>query len=38
MWSPPLAIPYVLMALGMTLLCAQLLLQILIPIVGAARK
>ena len=38
MWSPPLAIPYVLMALGMTLLCAQMLLQILMPIVGAARK
>jgi TRAP-type C4-dicarboxylate transport system permease small subunit len=38
MWSPPLAIPYVLMALGMTLLCAQLLLQILAPISGAARR
>ena len=31
MWSPPLAIPYVLMASGMTLLCVQLLLQIIIP-------
>ncbi|CAN5330946.1 TRAP transporter small permease [soil metagenome] len=29
MWSPPLAIPYVLMAAGMTLLCVQILLQIL---------
>jgi TRAP-type C4-dicarboxylate transport system permease small subunit len=38
MWSPPLAIPYVLMALGMTLLCAQLLLQIIAPLVGAPRK
>lgn len=28
MWSPPLAIPYALMAAGMTLLCAQMLLQI----------
>src|SRR6266700_3461301 len=31
MWSPPLAIPYVLMASGMTLLCVQILLQITIP-------
>jgi len=30
MWSPPLAIPYVLMAAGMTLLCVQILLQILV--------
>ena len=29
MWSPPLAIPYALMAAGMTLLCVQILLQIL---------
>lgn len=29
MWSPPLSIPYTLMAVGMTLLCVQLLLQIL---------
>lgn len=28
MWSPPLSIPYVLMAAGMTLLCVQILLQI----------
>ena len=28
MWSPPLAIPYVLMSLGMTLLCLQIVMQI----------
>ena len=38
MWSPPLAIPYVLMAIGMTLLCLQLLLQIIIPLTGSARR
>jgi TRAP-type C4-dicarboxylate transport system permease small subunit len=38
MWSPPLAIPYVLMALGMTLLCAQILLQVIAPIGGAIRR
>jgi TRAP-type C4-dicarboxylate transport system permease small subunit len=38
MWSAPLAIPYVLMASGMTLLCLQILLQIIIPISGAARR
>jgi len=38
MWSPPLAIPYGLMACGMTLLCAQLLLQIIIPVLGAVRR
>src|ERR1700682_368602 len=38
MWSPPLAIPYVLMASGMTLLCVQILLQIIIPLSGPARR
>jgi TRAP-type C4-dicarboxylate transport system permease small subunit len=38
MWSPPLAIPYVLMATGMTLLCVQILLQIAIPLSGPARR
>jgi len=38
MWSPPLAIPYVLMASGMTLLCVQILLQIAIPLSNAARR
>jgi TRAP-type C4-dicarboxylate transport system permease small subunit len=38
MWSPPLAIPYSLMATGMTLLCVQILLQIAIPFAGAARR
>src|ERR1700704_2355207 len=38
MWSPPLAIPYVLMALGMSLLCLQLLLQIIIPLVDKSRR
>jgi TRAP-type C4-dicarboxylate transport system permease small subunit len=38
MWSPPLAIPYVLMASGMTLLCVQILLQIAAPLAGAARR
>jgi TRAP-type C4-dicarboxylate transport system permease small subunit len=34
MWSPPLSIPYAMMAAGMTLLCVQLALQI----VGVRRK
>jgi TRAP-type C4-dicarboxylate transport system permease small subunit len=38
MWSPPLAIPYVLMATGMTLLCVQILLQVAIPLSGAPRR
>ena len=37
-WSPPFAIPYTLMALGMTLLCVQILLQIIMPLTGARRR
>ncbi len=38
MWSPPLAIPYSLMALGMSLLCLQLLLQLIMPLTKAPRR
>jgi TRAP-type C4-dicarboxylate transport system permease small subunit len=38
MWSPPLAIPYGLMACGMTLLCVQILLQLAIPFSGGPRR
>src|SRR6266446_4286345 len=38
MWSPPLAISYGLMAAGMTLLCLQILLQLLVPLGGLARR
>src|SRR3954471_12442643 len=38
MWSAPLAIPYVLMASGMTLLCVQIVLQLLMPFSGASRR
>ncbi|RTL54725.1 MAG: TRAP transporter small permease [Bradyrhizobiaceae bacterium] len=36
-WSPPLDIPYGLMAVGMTLLCVQVLLQILGALGGVRR-
>ena len=37
MWSPPLAIPYALMAFGMSLLCIQILVQLALPFAGAKR-
>src|ERR1700742_102855 len=38
MWSPPLSIPYGLMAIVMTLLCVQILLQVILPLTGAVRR
>jgi len=38
MWSPPLSIPYGLMSVGMTLLCVQILLQIILPLTGSIRR
>ena len=35
-WGPPLSVPYILMASGMTLLCVQILLQIVVSL-GKAR-
>jgi TRAP-type C4-dicarboxylate transport system permease small subunit len=37
MWAPPLDIPYGLMAAGMTLLCVQMLLQVIIPLSATRR-
>ncbi|WP_424632043.1 TRAP transporter small permease [Bradyrhizobium sp. SYSU BS000235] len=37
-WSPPLAIPYALMAAGMTLLCVQIALQIVLSFGRANRS
>jgi TRAP-type C4-dicarboxylate transport system permease small subunit len=38
MWAPPLVIPYSLMAAGMTLLCVQILLQVIVPLSGTKRQ
>jgi TRAP-type C4-dicarboxylate transport system permease small subunit len=37
MWSPPLAIPYSLMAFGMSLLCVQVLVQLALPLARIRR-
>jgi TRAP-type C4-dicarboxylate transport system permease small subunit len=37
-WGPPLAIPYSLMSIGMTLLCIQILLQILTALFAGERR
>jgi TRAP-type C4-dicarboxylate transport system permease small subunit len=37
-WGPPLAIPYGLMSVGMTLLCVQILLQILASLFSGERR
>jgi len=38
MWSPPLALPYGLMASGMTLLCVRILLQLIAPFSATVRR
>ena len=36
-WGPPLSIPYAMMAIGMSVLVAQLLVQVLARMIPAAR-